>query len=334
MVQREAQPPAASAGVRKRVRVVGPGWLDQVLEDFERAMLRRDLSPATVRTYRWALEDLFGGMKQSGLSDIHDLTRDVLEDWQDTMVERKWKPRSRSLAVTAARQLVKWAAERDLVDWKLEKSLAKVKTPDGRPRPIPAADLELIKAYLLPRRPRMNIVALRDRALFFYLLTTGARVSEALQVRRDDLEAPAVRQKGGSEKVLLMPANARELVDDYLRARHDDIPWLWVNHRSNRSATRLGPPGVREVWRKIAKKVGVKYWTTHQLRHTCATELLAAGVPELVIAEHLGHHGLGSLHIYGQVRPKARQAAVDVMGEMLKAPRPVLLPKLSRGERY
>jgi integrase/recombinase XerD len=308
-------------------------WLDQVLEDFERSMLRRDMSRATVRTYRWAMQDLFGGMRSAGLTDIRALNRDVLEDWQDTMVERKWRPRTRALAVTAARQLVKWAAEHDLVDFRLEKALVKVKTPDGRPRPIPPEDLEAIKRYLLPRRPHMGIVALRDRALFFYLLTTGARVSEALQVRRDDLDGPTVRQKGGSEKVLLMPDSARELVDDYLRARADDIPWLWVNHRSNRTGVRLGPPGVREVWRKIAKKVGVKYWTTHQLRHTCATELLAAGVPELVIAEHLGHHGLGSLHIYGQVRPKARQAAVDALGELVNAPRPVLLPKLSRG-RY
>jgi integrase len=202
------------------------------------------------------------------------------------------------------------------------------------PRPIAKADLEIIKAYLLPRRPHMGIVALRDRALFFYLLTTGARVSEALQVRRDDLDAPVVRQKGGSEKVLLMPPGAHELIDDYLRARIDREPWLWITHKTNAPITRLGAPGVREVWRKLAKKLGITPWTTHQLRHTCATELLEAGVPELVIAEHLGHHGLASLHIYGQVRDKQRQAAVAVMDQLVQAPRARLLPKISRHERY
>jgi integrase/recombinase XerD len=308
-------------------------WLDQALEDFERSMLRRQLSPATVRTYRWGLQDLFEGMKASRLRDVHDLTRDVLEDWQDHMVEEKWKPRTRSLAVTAARQFIRWAAERDLADFRLEKALAKVKTPDGRPRPIKKADLETIKAYLLPRRAHMNIVALRDRALFFYLLTTGARVSEALQVRRDDLESPVVRQKGGTEKVLLMPPAAQELVEDYLRARHDDSPWLWISHRTNAPLHRLAPPGVREIWRKLARKLGISPWTTHQLRHTCATELLEAGVPELVIAEHLGHHGLGSLHIYGQVRDKQRREAVDVMGALVRPPAR-LLPKIPPGRRH
>jgi len=241
-------------------------WLDQVLEDFERAMLRRQLSPATVRTYRWGLQDLFEGMKQAGLRDVHDLSRGILEDWQDTMGERKWRPRSRSLAVTAARQFIRWASERDLVDFRLEKALVKVKTPDGRPRPLPKADLEKVKAYLLPRRPRMNIVALRDRALFFYLLTTGARVSEALQVRRDDIETPVVRQKGGTEKVLLMPPACQELVEDYLRGRRDDSPWLWVSHKSNAPLSRLGPPGVREIWRKLARKLGITPWTTSTAR--------------------------------------------------------------------
>ena len=311
--------------------VTSSTWLDQVLEDFERAMLRRQLSPATVRTYRWALQDLFQGMKDSGFTDLAELTRDMLEDWQDTMGERKWRPRSRSLAITAARQLIRWAAERDLIDFRLEKALARVKTPDGRPRPIKKPDLEKIKAYLLPRRAHMNVVALRDRALFFYLLTTGARVSEALQVRRDDLESPVVRQKGGSEKVLLMPRAAQDMVEDYLRARHDDSPWLWISHKSNGPLGRLGAPGVREIWRKLAKRLDVPFWTTHQLRHTCATELLEAGVPELVIAEHLGHHGLASLHIYGQVRDKQRAAAVAVMGDLVQPARPRPLPKFSPG---
>lgn len=307
-----------ATGVRLEV-IASSTWLDQVMEDFERSMLRRALSPATVRTYRWALSDLFTGLHAIGIRDIRQLTREHLEDWQDHMQEESWRPRTRSIAITACRQLIKWSSERQLLDIHLERALVHVKTPDGRPRPIPHPDLEVIKAYLLPRRPRMRLVALRDRALFFYLLTTGARVSEALQVRRDDFETPVVRQKGGSEKMLMLPPSTAEMVREYLRGRIDDQPWLWVTHKTNAPMRRLGPPGVREVWQKLARKLGLKPWTTHQLRHTCATELLAAGIPELAIAEHLGHHGLGSLHIYGQVREKQRLQAVAVMEEVASA---------------
>lgn len=327
---------APKAGEKARLRlVVGSAWLDQVLEDFERAMLRRDYSPATVRTYRWAIEDLFGQLRSAGVRQITELSRQHLEHWQDTMVQRKWRPRSRVLAITACKQLIRWGDDRDLLNLRLEKALERVKAPEGHPRPLPEADLATLKAYLLPRRPNMGIVPLRDRALFFFFLTTGARVSEALQLRRDDLIDPVVTQKGGTEKTLMMPPAALEMIQDYLRARHDESPWVWITHKSNGPLTQLGPPGVREVWAKLARKLKLKRWTTHQLRHSCATEMLNAGVPELVIAEHLGHHGLGTIHNYGQVRATQRQRAVDVMGELIKdTSRPVLLPKLSRSGRY
>lgn len=306
------------------------GWLDQVLEDFERAMLRRQLSANTVRIYRWALQDLFEFLTEGGVSDIRELRREHLERWQDRMVETHWRPRTRSLAGTAARQLIEWAAERDLVDLRLKKALARVKTPQLLPKPIPPDDLAKIKALLLPRRRKMTIVELRDRALFFYLLTTTARVSEALQVRRDEVHDAVVRQKGGSEKRLMAPPAAMEMVHDYLAARADESPWLWISHRSNAPLHRLEPPGVREIWRKLARKAGVRYWTTHQLRHTGATELLDAGVPELVIAEVMGHHGLATIHNYAQVRRKQRQQAVDVM-EKLMEPLPPRLRKIKPG---
>jgi integrase/recombinase XerD len=305
------------------------GWLDQVLEDFERAMLRRQLAANTVRIYRWAIQDLFELLESVGISDIRELHRQHLERWQDRMVDNHWKPRTRSLAGSAARQLIDWASERGLVDLQLKRAVAKVKAPQLLPKPIPPEDFARIKLLLLPRRRKAHIVELRDRALFFYLLTTTARVSEALQVQRDEVQDALVRQKGGSEKRLMAPPAAMEMVFDYIKARSDDSPWLWISHRSNMPLHRLSPPGVREIWRKIARKAGVKPWTTHQLRHTGATELLEAGVPELVVAEHLGHHGLGTLHIYGQVRNKQRQQAVDAMQNLMEPPS--LLRKLPPG---
>ena len=323
-------------GVKARLHVVkgSEHWVDQALEDFERAMIRQDRSPSTIRAYRWALEDLFNGMKIAGKRSVEDVDREVLEDWQDTMIERGMKPRSRGLAASAAKQFIRWAADQGWLDYRAEKALVRVKAPPLRPRPIAPDDLEALKRFLLPRRPRMSLVALRDRALFFYYLTTGARSSEVLQVRRDDITAPVVRQKGGSEKTLMLPESTLEMVRDYLRGRRDDQPWLWVTHKTNAPTLRLQPAGVREVWRKLARKVGIPLFTTHQIRHTCATELLAAGVPELVVAEHLGHHGLASLHIYGQVREPARRQAVEVMAELTKGPRPLTFPKTKRRGRY
>jgi integrase/recombinase XerC len=273
-------------------------------------MVRRELSPCTVEAYHWAFLDLL-----KTLGSI-ELTRELLEDWQDSMINRKLGPRSRSLAITATRQLIRWAVDREIMDHRLEKALVKVKVPDGQPHPISRENLTKIKDYLLPFHSKMKLNHLCGRALFFYLLTTGARVSEALQVQRDNFTNPQIIQKGGSQKTLLTIPLVEGLIQEYLSVRTDILPYLWVHHRTGH--LHLMTPGdVRRVWHKISKRLEIPYWTTHSIRHTCATELLEAEVPELVVASHLGHHGLKNLHIYGQIRDKQRQKAITALENLL-----------------
>jgi len=300
-----------------------------VIDGLERQMVREGRSPSTLRAYRWAYDDL---IKFAGIRNIGELTRDILERWQDELVRRHVSPRSRALAATAIRRLIRYAADDDLVDLKLERALANVRAPRLRPRPIPEDDLVRIKAFLAPRRPRMSVIDLRDRALFWYLLTTGARVSEALQVTKSEAREALVVQKGGSQKVLRIPPAVAQLVQDYLDARGDNVEWLWVTHDASSPMHRLDPAAVREIWRKLARRVGVKPFTTHQLRHTCATELLDAGVPELAVAEHLGHVGLATIHVYAQVRDAQRRQVAEAMENLVRSyePQPpALLPRLT-----
>jgi len=306
----------------------------EVQDDFERALLRKRLSPMTARAYRGGVHDLVGFLNANGIYDVRLLNRDLLERWQDDLTARSLRTSTCASYSLAVRRFIEWATDQGLVAERLERAIARIHVPDGRPRPIPPRDLAAIKSYLLPKRPRMAIVALRDRALFFYLVTSGARVSEALQVRRDNFEEAVVRQKGGTEKVLRIPPAAAELVWDYLEVRRDDMVWLWVSHKTNAPPGRLGPPGVREIWRKLASKLRLQPWTTHQLRHTCCTELLEAGVPSLAVMEHMGHHGLGSQHIYGQVRDGQRQQAIDAMQKLAVGHGGEVLPSLSTGGRW
>lgn len=167
-------------------------------------------------------------MAPARLHAVTDLTREVLEEWQDIQIERDWSARSRGLATTAARQLIKFGSdapkyEREIAP-RLERALAKVKQPEAEPHPISDADLAKIQADLLPLTSDLTVEQLRDRALFVYILSTGARVSEALQPTRENYAAPIVIQKGGTKKLLGVPPEAVEIVGDYLCVRDDDRP--------------------------------------------------------------------------------------------------------------
>jgi integrase len=75
---------------------------------------------------------------------------------------------------------------------------------------------------------------------------------------------------------------------------------------------------VRNIWRLLCKRLQVDDFTTHQLRHTCATELLEAGIGSLVVADHLGQHGLRTLGTYGGVRGNQRRIALQAMDALVR----------------
>jgi integrase len=244
--------------------------LDQVLEDFERAMLRQSVLPSTVRVYRWALQDLFEALKSAGVRDARQLSQAMLREWQATMAAREWRPSTANLATNSVRRFIFWANDSGLVDLDLAESLSRLKAPQSQPRWIPRDDLERITAYLLPRRPRMSLLDLRDRALFIYLLTTGAPISEAIKDRREGLVS-----EDRDIHALPMPPIAYELVLDYLRGRNDRSPWLWIGHKTNGPVTRLGPTGVLYIWLRLAQQLELTPWSTRQLQNTaCPPKLL------------------------------------------------------------
>ena len=76
----------------------------------------------------------------------------------------------------------------------------------------------------------------------------------------------------------------------------------YVSHRFARDCARAGVPRVR----------------LHDLRHTAATTLLAAGVPLAVISEWLGHSGIAiTASAYAAVVPELLTDAADAMDRAL-----------------
>ncbi len=304
------------------------GWLGGIGPAYERALQRRNRRPDTIRTYMWTVDKLIRFLQSEGLEDLSEVTRDHLERWQDEVLQSRLKARSRQHASSIARGLLRWAAEREIIDWRLERAVVPVNVKRRKVRPIPREDLARIIRYLVPMRPHMTLVELRDRALTIYILVTGARVSEALQAKRTDYVMPIVIQKGGGEKTLRPTSTALDLVHDYLRARRDDWPWLWIQHGNNINAAgaRLESSGVREALIRLALRLQIKPFTTHQLRHSYATVLGNAGISPAAIADGLGHADLRTVMEYLEVQEPLQLQVVETMEQLVKQPRRPLPP--------
>ncbi|BDZ43583.1 tyrosine recombinase XerD [Paraoerskovia sediminicola] len=156
---------------------------------------------------------------------------------------------------------------------------------------------------------------LRDRALLELVYSTGARISEAVGLDRDDLDldrgSARLFGKGRKERVVPLGSYARRAVDAYLvRGRPEQAlrgtgtPAVFLNSRGS----RLSRQSAWAVLRSAAERSGIEHperISPHTLRHSFATHLLAGGADVRVVQELLGHASVTTTQIYTLVTPDA-----------------------------
>jgi site-specific recombinase XerD len=298
--------------------------LEEDIKGFGSHLKRLGRSDKTIQAYLWTLRPFCTYCLKHKVKNLSGITHDLLESWQDHLTselsELTNKPLSvgsRSLASTGLRMFLLWAAQREKCDARLSLWIETVKLPDLQPRPLKSDAMVRVRHYFLERSgtPRY----LRDRALFSYLIGTGCRVSEALQVPRIGFERAVVIQKGGSSKIMICPGSVAEAVREYLQIRNDDCPLLFVQRPGNATSGPLSPAATRRIWTRLAKHLNIPRFTTHQLRHTAASALLRAGEDPMTVATFLGHKNLNHLRIYAEVPEAQRARAASTMDRFLQA---------------
>jgi integrase/recombinase XerC len=184
--------------------------------------------------------------------------------------------------------------------------------PKRLPNPLPVDDCAtLIESPESASRHRGSERGrLRDRALVELLYGAGLRVGEtaALDVRDLDLHRGEVRVmgKGGKERVVPLPAAARESLRAYLDSRRGPgllAEPLFPSLRPREGRLRrLGTRDIRRILRARARQVGIADRVhPHRLRHSYATHLLDMGADLREIQELLGHASLSTTEKYTAV---------------------------------
>lgn len=147
----------------------------------------------------------------------------------------------------------------------------------------------------------------RDHALLLLALQTGLRLSEIVSLRRSDVmlgTGAHVRVIGKGRKERCTPltrqtAMVMQAWVNELEAEKSDM--LFPNARGG----RLSADGVQHILAKHLKtaqkscfSLNGKRVTPHVLRHSCAMQLLIAGVDRTMIALWLGHESVETTQVY------------------------------------
>lgn len=147
----------------------------------------------------------------------------------------------------------------------------------------------------------------RLRALIILLWRSGLRISEALDLRENDLNEREnsifVRNgKGGKSRVVGMDDFGWQEIRPWMELRRDlPIGTVFPIVVGPTTGLRWSQSGVRIVMREVAHRSGIRRrFHPHCLRHAHACELAREGVPLHLIQRQLGHANPGITAIYLQ----------------------------------
>lgn len=287
----------------------------------------RGASRHTLLAYRDALRLLLifvADAKQCAVADLRpdDLQVDIVTAFLMHLEARRGNtPATRNCRLAAIRSFVRHLMRHDPT--RAEQYQRILALPSKRTRSRPAFYLEPADVRGLLEAPdRRRPGGRRDHALLLFLYNTGARISEALDVRGRDITAvgaPHVRLRGKGGKERLCPLWRETLT----ALRHlptvttaaPDQP-IFVNARGT-ALTRDGAAYIVEKYATQAAlsrpSLGRRRITPHVLRHSCAVTLLQAGVDVSVIRDYLGHASIATTSRYLSTNLAMKRAALETL---------------------
>ena len=178
-----------------------------------------------------------------------------------------------------------------------------LRLPKPLPRPLKQSEVDIFLPIISKKR---------DRALFMLMLRCGLRVAEAASLELDSIDYQRnqiiVRNgKGRKDRVTYISNDAADALAAYLQMRPvTKENKVFLVEKGKYKGKPLSVRGIQKRMEYYAKKIGISI-SSHQLRHTMATQLLNAGSDLVTIQEVLGHSRIETTMRYSKISNKRVQ---------------------------
>lgn len=194
-------------------------------------------------------------------------------------------------------------------------------TDCGRIKLNPMSTIEAIKFKKKVRQPltplefervRRACETPKEKAIIEFLFATGCRVSEVVNLNRDDIDyfdqKIKVTGKGDKERYVFINAPAIVAIDEYFKSRNDKNEALFVSDRKPHQ--RLKKNAIEKIVKQIGERSGIgRKIFPHLIRHTTATYLYQHGMRLEDLQIFLGHESADTTRIYAKDDPNITKHA-------------------------
>lgn len=317
--------------------------------------VERGLSPKTVEAYESDLTKYTNWLREARkINDVSKITQLDIEEYVRAMSSQAMASQAMAAQNLGPRTIARRIAS--IHEWnKFMLSNAQIASDPSAEVKAPKQSEHLPDVLSISEVERVidaaggfgstDAVSLRDRALVEFLYATGARVSEAVGLKFEDIDLAesVVRLSGKGQKQRLVPIGkcAVRALRDYLdkarpilasRAQKSEASASTASNSSSKSSLNSSNASSKSAnshmiflnkrgkslsrqsaWEAISRagkmaKIG-KELHPHTLRHSFATHLISGGADVRTVQELLGHASVTTTQIYTHISPDALMEA-------------------------
>jgi integrase/recombinase XerD len=257
------------------------------VRDYLHDQKRRNCRPGTMRSNCATLVIFLTYLKQERVGPPQKPLPDDVSSFIEHEQDRGMQPNLVDTGLGLVYALLRYLVDQEVVHPDLLKRKLKVKVPEALPWAMDPEDVQQLLAVI--DKPR-------DRAIILLLLRTGMRIGELLATRMSEVNL--------REKQINIREAQKTRVGRMAYFSEDAGKALvaWLNQRDltkdrlfyGQGRDRLSYTAIRMRFAKYLEAAGLahKGYSLHCLRHTCATELLNAGMRLECLQQLLGHSSI------------------------------------------
>ena len=261
--------------------------------NFERHLRAENLSENTISSYLFAVNQYD--------NQYDDITLKNLKSYKVWLIE-SYKPKTVNLRLRAINCYLESIGKEK---WKLP--FVKIQQKTFLENVISEADYEYFKNCLK-----------RDDELFWYfvirfLATTGARVSELIQIKVEHIKRGHLDlySKGGKIRRIYIPKVVQEEALSWLADKQQESGFIFLNKYGDRITTR----GISGQLKKLASRYGIDPIVVypHSFRHRFAKSFLERCNDIAFLADLMGHESIETTRIYLRKTATEQREIVDTV---------------------
>ncbi len=206
--------------------------------------------------------------------------------------------------LSALRSYLKFIIQMDYISPISPTNIELVKTIKKHPRVSEFE--EVVKIIESPDKfEKDEFVARRNRAMLEILFSTGMRISELLNLKKEQIDNTGrifIRGKGKKERFVYLTERAQKHIKDYLGIRDSDSAYLFIPLRgmnAHNKDKKISANYLQERVKRYRELLEINIpLSCHSIRHAFATYLAENGANPAAIQILLGHESLDTTTRY------------------------------------